>query len=316
MNEKRIAKDRFRPWYWEAELKEMDAASAQGWQLTARTKKTIEYEYAPAVRYRYAMDYRFGHREEQYLPLFTDAGWEPVSWLGNKEDSFEGRWYFFHKVYDPELPEEEYQIATDAESQKAMRERFVTGIRTAQGGAHLLYRFLVILPATMALALFSGITLEVIAMVLFACGALVLEWYRKQCILRLHPEKPGKSAHCCQIVLGLVIPALIVTSAAFSLRAETLTFFPAPAAGCAFRVYVPNLYTVKMGANTETDNTFTLYSEDGTVLRSASGTGTVLQDTLFLTPGTYTMERSASDMNYRSVTFGLEAGWCRSPGPR
>lgn len=315
MREIRIVKDPFRPWYWEAELKELDAASAEGWQLTARTGKAVEYEYDPAVRYRYAMDYRFGHREEQYLPFFIDAGWELVNWQGNAEDCFEGRWYFFRKVYDPELPEEEYQIATDEESQKAMLERFHAGSKSDRHGNRL-YHLGVALPALCIWHLVDGFSIECILLILMTLISLPFEYYRKQCLFHLHPKKPNPRAYYRVLALTIVFVVLLFATSVVSSRANDYIYTKeASPAGTilSFEVYWPNLYTLSLRAGSFAETTVTLWDEDGAVLRTETGTQLSFRETMFLTPGTYyitTCHPANTDPSlHRYFTYKINVGW-------
>ena len=125
-------KGRFTPWCWEAERDEYNDESRRGWHLARRTLRDMTYEYAPEKQYRYAIDYRHWHNEDVYLELFELDGWELIGSVGDAFNSkdpentllhshWEGCWYIFRKEYDPEQPEEEYEITTDRESLDAFR---------------------------------------------------------------------------------------------------------------------------------------------------------------------------------------------------
>ncbi|MCD8301333.1 MAG: DUF2812 domain-containing protein, partial [Clostridiales bacterium] len=114
------------------EIRELDDLSREGWHLTGRTSYRQELEQDATVQYRYAIDFRYGHDEAVYLAMFEDNGWEMVDAIGDATnvwfplltfftvpdtaDHAEGCWYIFRKKYDPDLPEEAYEIATDDES--------------------------------------------------------------------------------------------------------------------------------------------------------------------------------------------------------
>lgn len=122
----------FAPWYHERELALFEEESRSGWHLIRRTRSRMEYAYDPNIRYRYAMDYRAGHREDRYLEFFADDGWELVGTVSDpyelradvtilynlppfRPHPTEGCWYIFRKKYDPTLPEEEYRISDEGE---------------------------------------------------------------------------------------------------------------------------------------------------------------------------------------------------------
>lgn len=122
----------FAPWYYERETALFEEESRAGWHLTRRTGNKADYLYDPSIRYRYAMDYRAGHREDRYLELFRDDGWELVGTVSDPYERranvtilynlppihphpAEGCWYIFRKKYDPTLPEDAYLISDEGE---------------------------------------------------------------------------------------------------------------------------------------------------------------------------------------------------------
>lgn len=108
-------------WNYEQEVLDLNAQSEKGWQLIKGKSFSHKYEYNPEVCYRYQLDYLPGISVTQEMPRLLDAyreqGWEFV----NK--TFNG-WYYFRKVYDPALSEEEYKLYTDRSSLKAMQGRW------------------------------------------------------------------------------------------------------------------------------------------------------------------------------------------------
>ena len=102
---------------------DLNAQSEKGWQLVKGKSFPHKYEYKPEVCYRYQPDYLpgiYGTAEMiRCLDTYKEQGWEFV----NK--TFNG-WYYFRKVYDPTLPETEYELYTDRSSLKAMQGRWAT----------------------------------------------------------------------------------------------------------------------------------------------------------------------------------------------
>jgi hypothetical protein len=105
-------------WNYRKEIEDLNKASEQGWQLVEGGCFHSRFQRNEDVRYRYQIDYT-GKVEDpgRYLETFREQGWEFV----NK--TFNG-WHYFRKPYDPNLPEEEYEIFTDRSSLMEMRSRW------------------------------------------------------------------------------------------------------------------------------------------------------------------------------------------------
>ena len=120
----------FAAWDYEFEAKEYDRMSERGWQLVSGGSFTQKYEFDDSVIYRYQLDYNNDIKDmTRYDETFRDAGWERVN------STFNG-WHVFRKVYDPQKPEEEYEIYTDEQSRVDMLKRW----------RNVCYIFLCILP--------------------------------------------------------------------------------------------------------------------------------------------------------------------------
>jgi hypothetical protein len=99
-------------WFWawqdedeEAWLREM---SNQGWHFTGIGFPTIyNFESGDARDYVYRLDYRSHYKmdKEDYLQLFSDAGWEYVEQMAG--------WHYFRQLAQPG---EDLEIYSDAES--------------------------------------------------------------------------------------------------------------------------------------------------------------------------------------------------------
>lgn len=97
-------------WAWQDEAEEdwLRKMSNQGWHLAKIGFPTIyTLRAGEAADYVYRLDYRSHYKMEKddYLQLFTDAGWEYV-------EEMAGWHYFRHHA----RPGEELEIYTDAES--------------------------------------------------------------------------------------------------------------------------------------------------------------------------------------------------------
>ena len=108
----------FAAWDYEFEEKEYNRMSEQGWQLVNGGSFSQKYEFDDSVIYRYQLDYNNGITDmDRYDETFRDAGWERVNSTGNG-------WHVFRKAYDPNLPDEAYEIYTDEQSRTEMLTRW------------------------------------------------------------------------------------------------------------------------------------------------------------------------------------------------
>lgn len=104
-------------WDYEQELEELNRMSEQGWQLVKGGCFHSRFVKNTELRYRYQLDYRPDVEDMgRYLETFREQGWEYVN------STYNG-WRYFRKIYDPTLPEEEYQIFTDCSSLGEMTRR-------------------------------------------------------------------------------------------------------------------------------------------------------------------------------------------------
>lgn len=118
MEQKRMRKFK---WFWawqdeaeEAWLREM---SNEGWHLTGISFPTLyDFEFGEAMDYVYRLDYRSYWKmdKEEYLQLFSDAGWEYVEEMAG--------WHYFRKLA---RSGEELEIYTDAESKIGKYQRLL-----------------------------------------------------------------------------------------------------------------------------------------------------------------------------------------------
>lgn len=116
------SKRSFRPysaWNYQQEVEELNKQSELGWQLVRGGCFSLKYRWAPELRYRYQLDYRRNVQDMgRYIETFREQGWEYVS------STFNG-WHYFRKLYDPVLPEEQYEIFTDCSSLREMHGRWI-----------------------------------------------------------------------------------------------------------------------------------------------------------------------------------------------
>ena len=106
-------------WNYEKEIEDLNRASEEGWQLVKGGCFHSRFIKNPSVRYRYQLDYGKIEDLPRYMETFREQGWEYVN------STFNG-WHYLRKLYDPSLPEEEYEIFTDRQSLQEMTHRWAT----------------------------------------------------------------------------------------------------------------------------------------------------------------------------------------------
>lgn len=106
-------------WLWQDDAEEvwLRKCSQQGWHLReARPFGYYTFQAGQPADYVYRLDYQTPAKKEaqNYLQLFQDAGWEPVTELTS--------WYYFRKL---NREGDEPQILTDNESRIAKYQRLL-----------------------------------------------------------------------------------------------------------------------------------------------------------------------------------------------
>ena len=108
MGKRKISHAAYAAWDYKKEIEDLNKKSQEGWQLVKGGCFKSIYEQNDQACYRYQLDYNTDiENKVLYLEMFEDQGWEYIN------STFNG-WHFFRKPYDPELPEEEYEIYTDS----------------------------------------------------------------------------------------------------------------------------------------------------------------------------------------------------------
>ncbi len=90
-------------WFWawndDKEEKFLENMAAEGYKLINVQLGRYFFEKTEKSKFRYQLDFKSitGIKEDEYLQIYEDAGWEYVDRLGS--------WYYFRKEYDGESPD-------------------------------------------------------------------------------------------------------------------------------------------------------------------------------------------------------------------
>lgn len=107
------------PWEADREERDLDESSRGGLQLVHGGCFHSRFRRDSGAVYRYRIDYRPRIPDMlDYRAAFEAQGWEYVN------STFNG-WHYFRKLYDPALPESEYEIYTDRQSYAEMQNRWI-----------------------------------------------------------------------------------------------------------------------------------------------------------------------------------------------
>lgn len=119
MGKLKVSHKAYAAWDYEKELEELNQKSRDGWQLVKGGCFRSVFEQDDKVVYRYQLDYNTDiENRMRYIETFREQGWEYIS------STFNG-WHYFRKLYDPELPQEEYEIYTDSSGISEMEQRWL-----------------------------------------------------------------------------------------------------------------------------------------------------------------------------------------------
>lgn len=176
-------------WNYEREIEDLNRMSEQGWQLIKGGCFTNKFKRNTEVQYRYQLDFQPDIEVKgRYIETFREQGWEYINSMNC--------WHYFRKLYDPEQPEEQYEIFTDRESRKEMNNRWagigiVLSVIWGYGFVRQLFH-LICFPSRIVLLrlVYLGVILAV-----FLRGVLVMK----------RPESSKKGKADRWLILGLIL---------------------------------------------------------------------------------------------------------------
>lgn len=292
-------------WNYRKEIEDLNEASKKGWQLIKYGAFSQKFKWNPDVRYRYQLDYQRKIEEMgRYIETFREQGWEYV-------DSENG-WHCFRKLYDPSLPEEQYEIFTDMSSMRQMHRRWQkvsVALSCLSGIAAVLYlvRYFVA-PA------FASLMLAVVLM-------LELAFLIRGTLIMRNIEHRKNSRWDAPLFALLMAVALIGTTASIVWTANRNYFScdynqedAAPISAQMSEAYqwnnieisLTDIYRLDLEIDAETPLCFSVVNEAGEIIYSVKDSTLEQKDIqLILRPGTYSFCLSDFAGGDLSVEFNL-----------
>ena len=252
-------------WNYEKEIEDLNKASEEGWQLVKGGCFHSRFQKNTDVQYRYQLDYRKLDDPARYISTFREQGWEYIN------STFNG-WHYFRKLYDPSLPEEEYEIFTDQESVREMNGRWLriaTGLGIALALVAVLYAIrMIIKPQLPMLILLLMIALESFFLLR---GAMLMRDQKNR------NRKNGESglffAFIASLIIGIV-SSLILTSQRPYLQmqsqSESITEPIINQEFCTFEIKYPDRYYIDLEIDAKAPFTFTIQDEQGSTVYSVT----------------------------------------------
>lgn len=282
-------------WNYQQEALDLDRESEQGWQLVRGGCFSSRFVKNPQLRYRYQLDYRKVEDMGRYIETFREQGWEYINSTFND-------WHYFRKIYDPSLPEEEYEIFTDVESIREMNGHWA---RLGTGMAV----FLLVLFA--AYVLFYTLRQPSFPHILLPAIILVEAAVIIRGVLMMRDPYSSKTGKLSSKLFALFLAFLILGCAAsITTMALRPSFTTSQSAGSVnephassdwldFDVKYKDNYFLDLEFKSDKPLTFSIIDENGTVVYTETGTEFNKEDIkLKLPKGHYKL--------YLSVSSGYE----------
>ena len=274
-------------WGYEREIRNLEEQSKSGWHLVKGGLFHCKFAFDDSVQYRYALDFDQDIADPaRYRETFAEQGWEFIN------STFNG-WHYFRKVYDPTLPEAEYQIYTDTASLREMENRWKR-LAYILGGLELVLGIVNLLMNLRHPAIHS-ICLGLGALLIGVLLVLSTRWMGRQ--------DKHRSARWLLIPIVALFALSLLFVAFRTGDFSTTTEYIVPADDSAwqicFEVKLPDVYTLDVRVDAQepveiavvkTTGDGELVGEDyDTLSRYYAAEGTQFEQSthLFLTPGTY-----------------------------
>lgn len=274
-------------WNYEKEMEDLNKASEEGWQLLHGGIFSSRFEKNENLCYRYQLDYQ-PHLKNmgRYLEIYSEQGWEFVN------ETFNG-WYYFRKLYDRDLPEEEYQIFTDRESLQEMNGRWA---KIASG---ILIALVIMFALEVILSIAQPMLPGMILAAVLAAEAIILAY---GCWVMRKPDRSKNKRNDGRLLLLLFVVLITGVTANIVLRSlrpdggsmGAAEYNPIPAAvedaveHNAFKVFYPDNYYIDLEITAGNDITFTLLNEENNIVFEQRGRNIKISgEKLYLPRGEY-----------------------------
>ncbi|MBQ6539723.1 MAG: DUF2812 domain-containing protein [Oscillospiraceae bacterium] len=245
-------------WNYQKEVEDLNRASEQGWQLKKGGCFHSRFVKNPDIRYRYQLDYGKIDNMGRYIETFREQGWEYIN------STFNG-WHYFRKLYDPSLPEEDYEIFTDRESLKEMNTRWAR-IALAMGGVLGAFSlmFLVKLFRTPDLPTLIQLVVLLVESAILIRGGLIMR----------NPESSRNRRGDGALIAAFLAVVLLGLTASITLRELRPDFYTSQSASSVdvpvidnrwadFKVRYPDNYYLDLDMEADAPMTFAIVNDKG-----------------------------------------------------
>ncbi|MDO5336069.1 MAG: DUF2812 domain-containing protein [Eubacteriales bacterium] len=302
MSRIKICHDAYAAWDYEKEVEDLNKKSEEGWQLIHGGCFHSKFEENPAVRYRYQLDFQL-HVENKmrYRELFKEQGWEYIN------SSFNG-WHFFRKPYNPELPEEEYEIYMDKISKTEIAQRWFRMYAPLEAVLLIVFLIctvrLIIAPELLRL----GILIETAGVLALGSKGLI-DSFR---VIK-GGESRGAKTNITRYILVVLLGFAILTAASFGRASgiavswENAAFENSGEWFGEVEVVIPDFYYVDADCSSEIPMHVILMDEEGEPLFEKAGESfTIKNRRVFLQKGVYTLVCRTDEENIQNKTVNLK----------
>ena len=293
-------------WNYEREIEDLNNMSEQGWQLVKGGMFSCRFKRDESVRYRYQLDYRPKLEDKPgYIESFREFGWQHVSSTLNG-------WHYFRKPYDPDLPEDEYEIFSDRSSLQEMNSRW------AKLGTFVLIFGGIIAALLIALLIYRP-TLSTLA--LFIEYALLLFFIGRGVYIMKNPDRSKNRKGDVALTSAAIILILLCGIGSSWLSCNRTNTQSSMSAGymdaisaeledaCLWNtieVSYPDLYYIDLDVTADAPMTFTMVNEAGETVYTATGADVHEEDIrVLLHRGEYRIYISDFAGGAMEVNFGM-----------
>lgn len=284
MSRVKICHDAYAAWDYEKEVEALNKKSEKGWQLIHGGCFYSKFEENHDARYRYQLDFQL-HIENKmrYREIFEEQGWEYIN------SSFNG-WHFFRKPYNPELPEEEYEIYVDKISKTEIAQRWFRMYAPLEITILILFLVCAVRAITAPELFRLGILLEMAGVLALGSRGMLDSWR----VIK-GGEGSGARTNITRYIIIIVLGFVILMTASFGKITETITWENA-----AFEQSkewfgelvpaIPDFYYIDVDCDSQIPMQVILMDKEGEILFEQAGASFTVKDRrVFLKRGVYAL---------------------------